>query len=673
MLKRSLALFAGILAASASFAAESNLTKLVAAFTSPTLGEAKQINQPLTIQISNLKLELLSGSAAPVIVDGVESGLFFSGKGRYSYHSTDPIETALVQYETKRFKRAAETGADGTTIHGEFENALIRSGGIELPKLTGAPGVSLQVAIPHHVEHFAATRWIPPAHLLVRQRLDNPTAKVAVVELTGDEDNAYVLDTIDRKEERFAALVTNRDYESIPAMRGAIFDMTLASQPVGRRRADFLQPRFLLRNIDYTVVEGAKGLMNLAIVETIVPRTDAQSVLRFNLERGVFTSDSDFKPLRIDSVTGDNGKPLAFHFEQDSVLVELPAKIPAGTQTTVRFEISGNILVHPDGDNYWQLGTSYWFPRPDLNGEFYTVHSVVKARKPFVPFAPGDTVARREEGDLNVVESTIDKPVQFTVAHAGKYAITDTKFDKLTVHVATYAGSNEAASKQLALLASQMIAYYEPFLGPFPFRELNIIEIPELGFGQAPPATMFITKEAFTPGLGTLNRVYSKGINQRFAHEIAHQYWGIVTKMGSWDEQWLTESFAEYVSSQIEKELKGPNGYNALLDFWRSDAKLASSYAPIPLANRIESFDEIAGLSRMRLLYGKGPYLLAVIHKTVGDQKFLSFLRNVQGRFAWRFLTTKDVIETLSKIDGKDWQPFFDRYFWGQEIPPMPR
>jgi len=673
MFKRSLALLVSALTAAASFAAESKLSTLVDGYALPTTGEAKQIAAPISIHISNLTLELSSGDVAPITVDGAPAGLFFVGKGKYVYQSTDPIETALVTYETKRFKRAASSGSAGMTITGEFENALIRSGGIELPALTGAPALSLQLPLASHVEHFKKARWTPPSHLLIRQRLDNPSAQVAVVELGGPEENGYILDTIERKEERFIALVTNRDYESIPALRGALFDMTMAAQPVGRRRADFLQPRFLLRNIDYTMTEGAKGLMNLSIAETIVPRTDAQSVFRFNLENGVFTGDADFKPLHIDAVTGDNGKPLAFHFEQSSVLVELPAKVAAGTQTTVRFEISGNILVHPDGDNYWQLGTSYWFPRPDLNGEFYTVHSVVKARKPFVPFTPGDTVARREEGDLNVVESTIDKPVQFTVAHAGKYAITDTKFDKLTVHVATYAGSNEAASKQLALLASQMIAYYEPFLGPFPFRELNIIEIPELGFGQAPPGTIFITKEAFTPGLGTLNRAYSKGINQRFAHEIAHQYWGIVTKMGSWEEQWLTEAFAEYVSSQIEKELKGPNGYNALLDYWRSDAKLASSYAPIPLANRIESFDEIAGMSRTRLLYGKGPYLLAVIHRTVGDQKFLSLLRNLQGRFAWRFLTTKDVVETLSKIDGKDWQPFFDRYFRGQEIPPMPR
>jgi len=71
----------------------------------------------------------------------------------------------------------------------------------------------------------------------------------------------------------------------------------------------------------------------------------------------------------------------------------------------------------------------------------------------------------------------------------------------------------------------QMIKFYEPWLGPFPFKEFNIIEIHELGFGQAPPATMFITKEAFNPISGADNQLFSRGINHRFAHEIAHQYW----------------------------------------------------------------------------------------------------------------------------------------------------
>jgi aminopeptidase N len=249
--------------------------------------------------------------------------------------------------------------------------------------------------------------------------------------------------------------------------------------------------------------------------------------------------------------------------------VALPQKVPAGTAVTVKYEIAGNFLFNPNSDSYWELGTSPWFPQPDLSGQYYTVHSVVKVKKPWVAFAPGTTIRRVEEGGYAVVENRIDKPVQFAVALAGKYAFAEEVHDGLTIRVASYAGNNDRAIKQLQNLAYKMIRFYEPFLGPFPFKEFNIIEIHELGFGQAPPATMFITKEAFNPLMGLDNQLFSQGVNHRFAHEIAHQYWGHVVKMPSTEEQWITEAFAEYSSSFVIRQMKGQGAYAAMVSTWK--------------------------------------------------------------------------------------------------------
>src|SRR6185436_19207533 len=119
-----------------------------------------------------------------------------------------------------------------------------------------------------------------------------------------------------------------------------------------------------------------------------------------------------------------------------------------------------------------------------------------------VPIAPGNTIARREEGDYNVVENVIDKPVQFTMIQAGKYNMSETKHGDRIIRVSTYGLSNARASKQLTDLAFGFIDYYEFFLGPFPWKEFNIIQVNTYGYGQAPPATMFITNEAFDSTFG---------------------------------------------------------------------------------------------------------------------------------------------------------------------------
>src|SRR6202011_1064683 len=131
----------------------------------------------------------------------------------------------------------------------------------------------------------------------------------------------------------------------------------------------------------------------------------------------------------------------------------------------------------------WQLGTTAWFPQPELSGQFYTLHSVVKVKKPFIALATGTTVKRGEEGDFNVVKNLIDKPVQFAVVHAGKYEFTEETRAGLTIRVASYAGKNDIAARQLTNLAFQIIDYYQWFLGPFPFNEFNIIQVNTFGYG----------------------------------------------------------------------------------------------------------------------------------------------------------------------------------------------
>jgi hypothetical protein len=63
-----------------------------------------------------------------------------------------------------------------------------------------------------------------------------------------------------------------------------------------------------------------------------------------------------------------------------------------------------------------------------------------------------------------------------------------------------------------------------------------------------------------------------------------------------------------------------------------------------------------------------------VLHKQLGDEKFFTFLRSLQGFFEWKYLTTRDMARLLQRIDGgKDYMRWFERYFWGTEMPEMPR
>ncbi len=642
--------------------------------TALTLGPAVPVSH-LSIRIGNLTLELTNGKAAPLAGGDGTEGIFYSGQGAYAYRTSDPIESSLVLFEAKKAERDANKSPDGVTVRGWFEHAKIVGSGVELPKLAGggADDPSLAETFAKHRQRFALAQVAPPSHLVLRGKIDAPASPVAYAELGGKEDSLYVLDSLESHDESFTALLQQPSSLDLvpPEFRSALFPLLISNQPVGRQRGKFVQPLFLLAAVDYTLTAPSFDAQ-LVVNETIVPRGAAQRVFRFDLVSGLFDTKGFFHRLKVDKVSDAAGNALPFAFDKGSVIVTAASPMPAGTPFVLRFDISGDFLTRLGGGNAWRLGTEAWFPQPPMNGQFYTLHSIVKVKKPWLAYAPGETVTRREEGDFNVVESTIKKPVQFAVAQAGAYTPYDVKLDDLTVHVATYNGANEAAAKQLATLAHEIIKFYEPLLGPFPFKELDLIEINDLGWGQAPPATIFMTREAFKPMLGEETRAYTKGVNQRFAHEIAHQYWGTVVKMGSDEEQWLTEAFAEYCSALVIKEMKGAGAYNDLLNTWRADAKDAGSVAPIPLANRvIEPWQpSMTTVHRVGLLYGKGAYVLAALHKQLGDDKFFNVLRTLQGRYAWRFLTTNDVESVVAHFDpDHDYHAFFQKYYWSTEMP----
>ncbi len=444
------------------------------------------------------------------------------------------------------------------------------------------------------------------------------------------------------------------------------YPAVIAEEPLNRDRRQMPTTPAVITSLDFSLTADDAHAA-ITAKETIVPSTSGQRTVWFALLDHVRDSRGVVHALVVRSVKGTDGSALPFVMQKGALLVGLPAPTATGTPINLTFSADGDILLRPSADNFWLL-RSRWYPSFDLAGDAFTVHGIVKVKSPFMPFAGGHTVSRRVEGDYNVLEMTVDKPVSFLAIAAGKYAFEEEKRKGLTIRTASYGMKNARAIKQLTALAFDMIGYYEYFLGPFPFDELTIVEVNDYGWGQAPPGLVLITSEAFQPLIGLISQLFSEGINERIAHEIAHQYWGYAVKMPSFEEQWLEESFAEYSAAVLLKKFQGEGIYKRLVSHWKGDANFAANAAPIPLANRIVNPNN-ADWTRVRLLYSKGPYLLAAVNKDIGDEAFLTFLKSYQKNFRWKFGATKDVSGLLTFMTKKDYKPFFETYYWGTAIP----
>jgi hypothetical protein len=624
-----------------------------------------------SFSVGHMKLKFDFGSAARVLAGSEPVGIFFKGKGSFEYQTTETAELPVVAHNVRAIAHVKMTAdAAHAILSDDFTQVLVVGGGVMMPDLGGSEGAPLADAYKQHQELFDRLRIAPRSHILAVQKFSFPGSKMVWAEFSGGHDRfAYSYDDAEDHDESLYTVAPPRTFVDDKRLQQRLFLGLLSAQPVGHDRTVTPKPPFTLTAIDYLLTADGDHA-KLEITETIARASAAQGVLRFDMRDEEFVkSGAPFRKYNVRSATDVDGRALPFDHDRNDLVVAVDES--TGLTVTLKFSIDGDFLVREGGDNAWQLGLGEaWFPLPrQWAGQAFTVHSLIKVKKPFIPFAPGNTIARREEGDYNVVENALDKPVQFTMVQAGKYATYEEKRGDRTIRVATYGMRNDRAAKQLTALSYGLIDYYEYFLGPFPFNEFNIIQMNSYGYGQAPPGTMFITKEAFNPTQTEIDQIFSEGINERFAHEIAHQYWAYVVRMPSPEEQWLSESFAEYSAALALKKLKGEGVYNRLVSTWRGRAKDGSSVAPIPYANRIRGDSRMSFMERFALLYNKGPYLLYVLHKELGDTQFLTFLKSYTKSFNWKFGSTNTVAGLLQFMTKKDYKPFFEQYFWGTAMP----
>jgi len=635
------------------------------------VGDAVAVsNVPLSA--GHMTCTLKSGRAAPVRAGDDVVGLYFEGEGSMDYLAADAVEAPVVVYSTKKATSLApQKTAEGVWLRDSFKRLLWVSTGAPLPPLSGAAAASLQAAFTQQREKFGRNYSPPLSHDFALTLGNAPSEPLAWAELDGGKaDFVYEFNEWRARAETLAVLRKTDSWE--PEFKKYLWPVTLSDRPLYRDRREPPAPRFVLTDVDFELSASAGNDAKLSVVETIVPVGLPQRVFGFDLDSVRYVEAGASVGTRTERLTGvfdEAGHALPFHHIRNDLLVELPAPAPAGQPLKLRFAIEGDFLIRPGGDSFWELGTRPWFPQTELAGEYYTLHARIRVRKPFIAFAPGTTVRRAAEGDDNVLETRCEKPIQWAVVLAGRYEVAEEERNGVKIRVATYAIKNPRGVKQLTDLAATVIGYYQEFLGPFPFPEYNIIEINDYGFGQAPPGILFITSEAFNPLLGDMNQLFSQGINERFAHEIAHQYWGQVVKMPSDEEQWLTEAFAEYCAAVFLKNHRDPSVYKSLEKHWKRRADFANDAGPIALANRI--YDPVTEEEiRAGLLYDKGALLLAALHKEVGDEVFFTFLKSYQKSFAWKFGTTKHLAGLLQFLTKKDYTPFFEKYYWGTEMPP---
>jgi aminopeptidase N len=150
------------------------------------------------------------------------------------------------------------------------------------------------------------------------------------------------------------------------------------------------------------------------------------------------------------------------------------------------------------------------------------------------------------------------------------------------------------------------------------------------------------------------------------AHELAHQWFGNYITLGSWQDIWLNEGFATYLTGLA---------YENLLDgrLWPQWKSLAVERITSQSGGSVfvEDTTSVNRLFDGRLSYNKGAYILHMLRWIMSDEEFFEAIKNyyTDPLIANGFARTNQLIQHLELVADTSFTEFFEDWFYGQGYP----
>ncbi len=214
----------------------------------------------------------------------------------------------------------------------------------------------------------------------------------------------------------------------------------------------------------------------------------------------------------------------------------------------------------------------------------------------------------------------------------------------------------------------QVLDFFERNIGPYPFgdEKMGVVETPHLGMEHQ-------TINAY----GNDYKKDKYGYDWLLQHEFAHEWFGNQLTNVDWDDMWLHEGFGSYMQPLYLQYLRGEMEYHAALLDQR--AALSNKYPIVSGQSRTEEAvynrENGPGLD----IYYKGSLMLHALRGLIGDAAFFASIRQAvygtdtpkPGQFKPRYVSTRDYIDIVRKVTGKDYGWFFDVYLYRAALPEL--
>jgi len=432
-------------------------------------------------------------------------------------------------------------------------------------------------------------------------------------------------------------------------------------------------------DIEEYTAEGVSKLLATYRYETL---GDVRYGLTFRIDTGKntpvegiavieFLRTAGREPLVLDfKVPGDylktvavNGKPTEAGLVNGHIVIDRELLSRRYNRIEVSFR-AGDLSLNRNGEYLYTLfvpdraSTAFpCFDQPDIKGRFTLTLDIPSSYRAMSnnPVVSADTTEGRVT--LRFSETKPISTYLFAFA-AGKFELVEKEIDGVKMemlHRETRPGYVENNSEEIFRLHCSALKWLEDYIQiPYPFDKFGFVLLPPFQYsGMEHPGSIFYRASSLMlEASPTLNEQLSRA--SLIAHETSHIWFGDLVTMKWFDDVWLKEVFAGYMSDKIA----GPDfpdinhDLRFLLTRYPDAYEVDRTRGTNPIIQELGNMKD-AGSLYGGIIYNKAPIVMRQLEQLAGEENLKRGLQVYLNKYTWGNARWDDLVAILEETSQK--------------------
>ncbi len=393
------------------------------------------------------------------------------------------------------------------------------------------------------------------------------------------------------------------------------------------------------------------------------------------LNDGLETIVLDAVSLVVTDVMDLEGNPISFNQSDDQLVISLSH--PYSHKDTIVLSVNYYLKEQVKGLRFTdETETSplqassdcfpnkarQWIPCYDYPNDKFTQEMIVTVDDKYKVLSNGTLlgITENRSEQKHTYHWSQSKPhstylINLSIAD---YAVIKDSLGSLLINYWVYHWNVEDAKRSFEKTPYMIDFFNRLYQYDYPWEKYDQVISAYMGGGAEATSATLLGEGAVTDSKAAIDFSYEGVI----AHEIAHQWWGDLITLRSWEHTWMNESFGTYSDHLYKRYDWGADeGAYDLLRKKNGYLREAHNRYMRPIVfNRYEN----PGQNFDSHTYPKGACVLHMLRFNLGDETFFRILSTFLHRHEFQPVTTQDFMKCVKDVSGKNMDWFFEQFLF---------